>query len=215
MILDGNKSYWNQRYSEEGKIWGGSPSKSAYYALKLFKKHNLKRILIPGSGYGRHTKLYSENNYIVVGFEISEIAIKIAKKFDPLTTFINRSVMEMDSVYEAFDAIFCFNTLHLFLSDERYRFIEKCYYKLKNNGLVFFTVFSERELSFGKGKELEKNTYESKKGRPTHYFTKDDLIKHFKDFKILKTGIIEEQEDHGEKGAHTHALRYIFGQKLD
>ncbi|GAH10418.1 unnamed protein product, partial [marine sediment metagenome] len=130
MNLDGNKVYWDSRYSEEGKIWGESPSKSAFYALKLFTKYKLKKILIPGSGYGRHTKLFSANSYKTVGIEISENAIKIAKKFDPQTTFINGSVMEMVSIDENFDAIYCYNVLHLFLTNQRQKFLKKCYSKL-------------------------------------------------------------------------------------
>ena len=215
MNRDGNKAYWNNRFSKDGKIWGESPSKSALYALKLFKRHKIQKIFVPGSGYGRHTKLYSGNNYKVVGIEISEIAIEIAQKIDPQTTFINSSVMEMNVIEETFDAIFCYNLLHLFLTDDRQIFLKKCYNKLKKNGLVFFTVFSEEETSFGKGKQLEKHTFESKPWRPTHYFSEDDLINHFKDFNIIETDLIKEQEDHGERGPHTHKLRYIFGQKLD
>jgi len=215
MNLDGKKAYWDNRFLKEGKIWGESPSKSAFYALKLFKKYKLQKILIPGSGYGRHTKLFSDNRYETVGIEISEKAIEIAKMFDPQTTFINGSVMEMDKINENFDSIYCYNLLHLFLIDDRQIFLKKCYNKLKKNGLVFFTVFSVEETSFGKGKELEKHTFESKPWRPTHYFSEDDLINHFKDFNIIKTDLIKEQEDHGERGPHTHILRYFFGQKLD
>jgi len=114
---------------------------------------------------------------------------------------------------ELYDAIYCYNTLHLFLRDERIIFLKKCYNQLKANGFVFFTVFSEKEESFGKGKEIEQNSYESKPGRPTHYFTDDDIIEHFKDYLLIETGILEEQEHHGEIGFHTHILRYIFAQK--
>ncbi|MFX1481263.1 MAG: class I SAM-dependent methyltransferase [Promethearchaeota archaeon] len=214
MENDNKSTYWNNRYSKEGKIWGETPSKSALYALKLFKNYNIERILVPGSGYGRHTKFFSENNYLCVGIEISEIAFKIAKNFDPSSNFINDSVLEMEISEEIFDAIYCFNTLHLFLLNEREIFLEKCYDLLKEGALSFFTVFSEKEPSYGNGKKVELNTFESKPGRPTHYFTEDDLIKHFRDYKVLESGIIEEQEDHGERGPHSHILRYIFAQKL-
>jgi len=214
MELKGNKTYWNNRYLKEGEIWGVSPSKSAIYCLELFNKNKIKKLLIPGSGYGRHTKFFSENKYWVIGIEISDIAIEIARKIDPKTKFYNGSVMEMEKFETNIDAIFCFNTLHLFLRDARFLFLKNCFNHLNNNGLVFFTVFSEKESSFGKGKELEINTFESKPGRPTHYFTEDDLIDHFKEYKIIETGIIEEAENHGSGGPHKHILRYVFGQKL-
>lgn len=213
MNINQNKEYWEDRFLKEGKIWGELPSRSALYCLKLFKKYNIKNILIPGSGYGRHTKLFSDNGYNVVGIEISETAIELSKKFDLLTNFLNSSVLEMDSFNEKFDAIFCFNTLHLFLKEERTKFLNNCYNILNHRGIVFFTVFSENEPSFGKGKEIERYTYESKPGRPTHYFTETDLAKDFKEFNLLEQGIIEEQENHGTQGSHTHFLRYIFAQK--
>lgn len=157
--------------------------------------------------------MFSENSLNVVGIEISEIAFEMTKEFDLKTKFINGSVLEMPFTDEKYDSIYCFNTLHLFLRKERIKFLTKCYNQLRENGFVFFTMFSEKETSLGNGKEIEKNTFESKLGRPTHYFTKNDLIQHFKDYHIIKTGIMEDQENHGENGFHIHKLRYIFAQK--
>jgi len=209
-----NKYYWNQRFSVERKIWGENPSKTAFYALELFKKYKIKLILIPGSGYGRNSKLFSKNHFHTVGIEISEIAFEIGKKYDPETKFINGSVLEMPFNDENFDAIYCYNTLHLFLRGERNQFLKKCYFQLNEKGFIFFTVFSEKDISFGRGKEIEENTFESKPGRPTHYFSKKDLLEHFKEYQIIETSILEDQENHGEIGKHTHKLRYIFAQKL-
>jgi hypothetical protein len=46
-------------------------------------------------------------------------------------------------------------------------------------------------------------------GRPGHYFTDSDLKAHFKKMEIVETGILEDPEDHGAEGPHTHRLRYI------
>ena len=80
------KEYWNNRFTDEGKIWGESPSRTAGYALKLFRKNNVKKILVPGSGYGRNSKLFSSSGFDVTGIEISEVAYNLAKEFDPLTS---------------------------------------------------------------------------------------------------------------------------------
>lgn len=208
------KTYWDDRFSKGGKIWGNLPSKSALYCLDLFKKQKIKDILVPGSGYGRHTRFFSNNMYKVVGIEISETAFELSKKFDPKTKYINSSVLEVDEWTQKFDAIFCFNVLHLFTINDRINFLKICYNQLSPGGVCFFTVFSEKETSFGKGKEIEKHTFESKPGRPTHYFTEADLVDHFKDYLLLEIGLIEEPENHGDSGQHTHMLRYIYVQKL-
>ena len=72
------QEYWEGRYAAEGKIWGESPSQSAHDALKLFLANNVKSVLVPGSGYGRNTKLFSTAGLDVTGIEISETAYKMA-----------------------------------------------------------------------------------------------------------------------------------------
>lgn len=207
------KEYWNERFSRGGRIWGQNPSKSALYALELFQKCNIKKILIPGAGYGRNSKLFSANNFEVVGIEISEIAYNVAKDFDPKTKFILGSVLNLPFDDEIYDAIYCYNVLHLFLEKERLDFLNKCSNQIKNGGFLFFTVFSEREESYGTGLKIEEDTFESKPGRPTHYFSHIDLLEHFKIYKIIETDLLEEPEDHGALGPHIHILRYIFAQK--
>ena len=154
--------YWEKRFSEGGKIWGPKHSKTANYALELFHRHELEKILVPGAGYGRNTKLFTDSNLEVVGIEISESAINIARNFNPETQFFQGSVLDMPFDDEKYDGIYCCNLLHLLLKDDRISFLKKCYEQLRTNGFVFFVVFSDKEGSFGKGKRIEENTYESK-----------------------------------------------------
>jgi 2-polyprenyl-3-methyl-5-hydroxy-6-metoxy-1,4-benzoquinol methylase len=211
--LKGLEPYWTNRFRNENKIWGDNPSKSAYHAIELFQTFKINKILVPGSGYGRHTKLFSSSGYDVTGIEISSEACSIAKKNDPNTKILNSSVLDIGFKNETFDAIYCFNVLHLFREKERKKFIYKCYQELKINGICFFVVFSEEEESYGKGKEIEKNTFESKPGRPVHYFSKHDLQQHFKKFEVIEEGIIDDPEEHGDIGRHTHRLRYMICEK--
>jgi SAM-dependent methyltransferase len=207
-----DKEFWDRRFNEEGKVWGELPSKSAYQALKLFRKHGVNSILVPGSGYGRNTRLFSSSGFDVTGIEISTAACNLAKQFDPASKVYEGSVLDMSFIPGTFEAIYCFNTLHLFCENDRRLFIQECFNKLGGTGLAFFTVFSEEEPSYGEGREVESNTYESRPNRPTHYFTEDDLREHFRDFEVIDTGIVREPEDHGGQ-PHTHILRYIVARK--
>jgi SAM-dependent methyltransferase len=126
--------YWDKRFLVEGKIWGDLPSKSANHALMLFKKHNISSILVPGSGYGRNTKLFSQNGFKVTGVEISKIAYEIALNFDPKTFFVEGSFLDISLSDQKYDAIYCFNLLHLFNEVNRRIFIKKCNNILRNPG---------------------------------------------------------------------------------
>ncbi len=210
--MNSNKKFWEKRFNEEGKVWGELPSKSAYQALELFRKYSINSILVPGSGYGRNTRLFSSSGFDVTSIEISGTACNLAKQFDPASKVYEGSVLDMSFIPGTFDAIYCFNVLHLFCENDRKLFIKECLGKLGEPGFVFFTVFSEEEPSFGQGRQVESNTCESRPGRPTHYFTEDDLRAHFRDFEVVETGSIQEPEDHGGQ-PHTHILRYVFAKK--
>ena len=200
------------RFQNESNVWGDDPSATSMFALEIFRQHMVRNILVPGSGYGRNTKLLSQNGFRVSGIDISSVACELARKFDSLTEFHNGSVLDMSFLADTYDAIYCFNTLHLFYENERAIFIDESARRLKEGGLAFFTVFSENEPSFGKNRSIEKNTYESRPGRPAHYFSDDDLRWHFRDFIILLTGVLDEWEDHSQ-GAHIHRLRYVLAKK--
>ena len=205
------QEYWESRFKAEGKIWGESPSRSAHLALQLFLANNVKTILVPGSGYGRNTKLFSASGLDVTGIEISETAYKIANQFDPRSKFYKGSVLDMSFDKHRYDAIYCFNVLHLFRQPEREMLLNQCIAKLKERGLVYFTVFSNEESTFGQGQQTEPNTFESKPGRPVHYFMEVDLKQHFYNFKIIDIGTLQDPENHGGN-AHIHILRYIFAR---
>ena len=207
------KNYWEERFLTEGKIWGDSPSKTVLYARDLFKNHQVRNILVPGAGYGRNAGYLEAEGFEVTGIEISETALITARQSNQTIIYYQGSVLEMPFANLFYDAIYCFNVLHLFRERDRRIFIEKCFNQLKVNGVVFFIVFSEQESSFGKGNCVEVNTYESKPGRPVHYFTESDLKEHFKQFEVIETGLMEDPENHGSEGPHTHLVRYIFAQK--
>ena len=206
------KTYWDKRFQDEGYVWGTQPSQTAEYAAKIFRQNGAKKIMVPGSGYGRNTKLFSESGFAVTGIEISGIACEMAREYDPLTTHFQGTATDMSFLEERFDAIYCFNVLHLLEEGEREAFIRECTDRLNDGGLLFFTAFSDHDPSRGRGKQLGENTFESRPGRPAHYFSEETFLYYFRDFTVLETGIVEDPENHGE-GPHTHVLRYILARK--
>lgn len=207
------RTFWDNRFQREGFVWGEKPSKTAFYALDIFRRNGVKSILVPGSGYGRNTKLFTDADFEVTGVEISATACKMAEKYDPSTKLYESSALDMSCAPGKYDAIYCFNVLHLFYANERKLFVEESARRLKDNGLAFFVVFSEKERGFGQGKEAEKNTYEARPGRPTHFFDDADLRGHFKGFEIIESALMEDPELHPGEGPHTHILRYILARK--
>jgi hypothetical protein len=61
--------YWDERYRNEGRIWGNTPSATAVYAEKIFKVRKVRSILVPGAGYGRNSEFFSQKGYAVTAVE--------------------------------------------------------------------------------------------------------------------------------------------------
>jgi trans-aconitate 2-methyltransferase len=201
--------YWNGRFREGGRIWGLGASVTAAHAEQIFRSRGVKSILVPGSGYGRNAEWFSKIGYSVTGIETAETALALVPPGSTVK-YIQGSVLDMPIDQGArYDAIYCFNVLHLFQKADRKLFIDKCRGALAENGIAFFVVFSEQESQFGKGRRLEENTFESKPGRPVHFFTREDLVESFRGFSLIETGIMEDTEDHGAQGPHAHKVRYI------
>lgn len=207
------KDYWNSRFQKESEIWGQNHSKTAELCLEYFSRFGIKNILILGVGYGRNAHFFEKNGLSVEGIEISDQAIKIARNNGLTFPIYEGNVLDMPFNDKKYGGIYCFNVLHLFTKEDRINFIDKCDKQLNPGGIIFFTAFSENESSYGRGKKVEENTFESKPGRPVHYFTDEDLRSHFSRFSVLGSGIMEDPEDHGEEGPHIHIIRYIIAQK--
>ncbi|QEE18001.1 class I SAM-dependent methyltransferase [Promethearchaeum syntrophicum] len=206
------EEYWNNRFSEEGQVWGEKPSMTAQIALEYFKKHNIKSVFVPGASYGRNTKLFSSNGIKTAGIENSEIAYDLAQIFDPKSDIRLGSIYDLPLITQKYDAIYCLNVLHLFTEKNRHNVLKICADIVNPHAILFFVVFSDKEATFGKGKEIEPNTFESEPGHPIHYYSETDLKTQFQEFTILEFGLLEEKENHGKYGEHIHNLRYIIAK---
>ncbi len=89
------QDYWDGRFKKEGRIWGDSPSSTAAYAIGLFSKDRVKTILVPGSGYGRNAKAFSDAGFAVTGIEVSGEAVDLAKEYAPKIRYHKGSVLDM------------------------------------------------------------------------------------------------------------------------
>ena len=129
-------TFWETRFAAEGAIWGHEPSRTVERAHALYQQHGVRSLLIPGSGYRRNTRFFAEHGYAVSGIEVSETALALARAQDSGSRYVHASVLNDVLQDETFDAIYCFNVLHLFLAMERRDLIERCQrlFKSKSGG---------------------------------------------------------------------------------
>ena len=204
------EAYWDAQFSKYHYIWGQTPSRSAEIALALFRQQRIHKVLIPGSGYGRNSKLFSTSGFEVTGIEISEQACALAREYDPATKVHQGSFLEAELDQGAYEGIYCFNVLQLFPRTERIAFIRKSTKVLAAHGFMFFTGISDTDASYGQGQEVENNTFAVAPEKILHFFSLEDLKEHFEEFKILETGSFEDQVTHTLYGLKSYQIRYIF-----
>lgn len=168
-------------------MWGLEPAESAIYAMNFFSSRNIKKILIPGIGYGRNASIFFKNGFNITGIEVSEHAIEMAEKSLGLPFKIHLgSVNDMPFDNDIYEGVFCYALLHLLSKRERIRFIKNCYNQLSIGGYMIFSVVSKSSNMYGQGKLLSKNRYEIMKGLNVYFYDPESAGNEF-----LKVGLVE------------------------
>jgi SAM-dependent methyltransferase len=190
--LTGNNmtEFWESSFREKQTMWGFEPADCAISTAGLFRKNGLHKILIPGFGYGRNAKLFSDNGFNVTGIEISETAIDLAKKhYGDTIKVYHGSVSNMPFDDELYDGIFCYALIHLLNKRERVKLIKDCYNQLISNGYMVFVAISKETPAYGKGKKISKDRFKTAHGVNLFFYDSDSILKEFS-----KYGLIEAKE---------------------
>lgn len=207
------EQYWSERFRKQGKIWGTDPSPTAFSAAALFREAGTARVLVPGAGYGRNTKAFS-GEFRTEALELSPEAVQLGREWDPLTAFHLGSVLDPQAMEDKVDGIYAYDVLHLFMSEDRRRFIANLHHWLADGGLVYATCFSDEDGHYGTGRCLEPGTYEYMPEKFAHFFTEEDLLEHFHSFEILSLGHVDEILRYGDSGGvKQYKLRMIAARK--
>jgi len=196
------KTQWNEVYKNEKRpkpIQEDFPD-----VVKVFKEHNVNRVLDLACGSGRHLVYLASEGFSVYGLDISKEGItkaQAALKEKHLKADLVVGSMYQRLPYETdfFDAIICIRALHHGTIEEISRAIKEMERVLKPKGLIYVTVrkrIPKREML--PHKYIAPRTYvptEGKEKGVVHYlFNKKLLEKKFKNFKILRL-----KADHGPK----------------
>lgn len=181
------KEFWEESFKSKKEMWGNEPSNSAIIANDLFMKNGIKRILIPGFGYGRNANLFHKNGMDVTGIEISQTAINIAnKKYGNKFTLYKGTVNDMPLDNNLYEGIFCHGLIYLLNQEEREKFILACYNQLTNDGFMLFSVITKEAKTFGQGTFLSKDRFEMFGGVKIFFYDYETIKKEFS-----KVGLFE------------------------
>ena len=211
------KEYWDKQFAQHGTIWGDTPSETAFIARKLFQQRGIRSVLIPGVGYGRNAQLFVRDGFSVCGNEYSEYAAESIKTKLPSLKLIVSDVFELGNdlgnKLGQFEAVYCFDLIHLFLERDRNRLIKILRDRVSTGGLLFVAVLSSEVEYFGVGEQLERNTFEVRPGKVMHFFEAEELRDHFPNDKVVSEGEVVDSVVHSEHGVKRYSIRNICVEK--
>lgn len=189
---------WESSFIENHMMWGFEPSDSAILTKDFFLEKKVKDILIPGIGYGRNAKVFTDNGIHVTGIEISKTAIELARQNGLNLNIFHGSVTDMPFDNKLYDGVFCYALIHLLNNREREKFIKACYNQLKPNGYMIFTTISKEAPMFGKGKQLGKDYFEIMEGMKMFFYDSDSIKQEFGNYGLVEFSEVVEPHKNAE-----------------
>jgi ubiquinone/menaquinone biosynthesis C-methylase UbiE len=185
---------WDKIYKQFGEIQS-EILPSVRIAVEIFKKYNCKNIMDLGCGTGRHTIYLAQNNFNVLATDISETGLENTKiKANDIglnnIKYLQHDMRKIPLEDNYFDGVLCiWTTGHGKLIDVE-KSVEEIYRILKPNGVVIIDYVSTEDGHYGKGEEIEKNTFinnmEGEENIPHHYSTKEEIKNLYRKFNELK-----------------------------
>lgn len=206
--------FWDKLFQIIGTSWGHKPAQSAVKASRLFSHQKIKNVLIPGIGYGRNVRPFTNKGMKVKGIEISKTAVNLAKakNIKLLRKIHNGSVLDMPFDESHYSGIYCYSLLHLFNKHERKKLIANCYAQLSQNGLMIFVVLSKKSNMYGQGKYISSDRYQLQKGLNVYFYDLNSVKAEFKDYGLINAYEYIEPIDQGLKTLPLNCI-YIQCQK--
>lgn len=185
---------WERIYRQRGDLQFSVLPKIKR-AASIFKKENYKKILDLACGTGRHSIFLAKEGFSVYATDISTTGINIAKKKAKSPGLNNihfkqhdmRKIPFSDSF---FDAVVCTWSIYHGTLNEIRKTVSEIYRVLKPNGTVLTDFLSVADVTYGLGKETERNTFLGAKNQeediPHHYSTREELVQLFSGFRQLR-----------------------------
>ncbi|NUN11543.1 class I SAM-dependent methyltransferase [Candidatus Micrarchaeota archaeon] len=177
---------WEKDYAKRGSLWRGSSG----FDPKLPKK---TKILELGVGNGKNLTALVHAGYSVYAIDSSQTAVKMCrellKKFKKKAVLKTEDCCSLSFENNFFDAVVAFHTIGHLTAAERIQSVKEIFRVLKPGGIVFFKDFGLRDMRYGKGTLVEKDSFKRGNGIWYHYFTEKELRELFKEFKTKELGI--------------------------
>ncbi len=198
---------WERIYREGRWKISDEPHPALVDFHELMISSKVERVLDLGCGTGRHIIYLAERGFLVVGLDISRTALQSAELRlrsigvkNPV--LVLHEMTEMPFTNDYFDAAISIDTVHHGKIREIHQVVDELHRVLRQDGLGLATLVADSDYKFGKGKQVEKNTYVItsgvEEGIVHHFFDRQEVEELFGQFEILSLDFFSEIHELGK-----------------
>lgn len=162
---------WEKEYRRQGGLWAGSSER-----LELWG-----RVLELGCGNGKGLKSIFAGELHAI--DVSETACGLARKECPGAKVVCGDFCLLPFPDGFFDFVVARHAFGHLSKKERKQAAAECLRALKAGGKLFFKDFAVGDMRYGKGEEVEENTFRRGNNAWYHYFSLGEATELFKDFR--------------------------------
>ncbi len=175
---------WEKEYKLKGKLWRGVSTSFDFNSVLPQRA----KVLELGCGDGKTLAalVNADSNFKVTGIDISPTAVQLAKeKIGSKAKLIVGNVCDLPFKANYFDAVIAIHVFDHLTNNKRKKAVKEAKRVLKKKGLFLFEGFSTADFRFGKGIEVEANTFRRANNVWYHYFSVDEAKKLFGELKLI------------------------------
>jgi ubiquinone/menaquinone biosynthesis C-methylase UbiE len=173
-----------------------SPDRIVVDLISILARRRAQSVLDLGCGAGRHVMYLAESGFKTHGADLSDRGLKLTKK-RLKSRKIDAEIIKCDMnslpyIQSCFDAVVCVQTIYHQTLKGIQETVSEIHRILKKGGLLLANFHSKRSSKYGKGIEVEENTFMQEngpeKGVLHHFFDENELralLGHFRvDFEV-------------------------------
>ncbi|MFD3157245.1 class I SAM-dependent methyltransferase [Haloimpatiens sp. FM7330] len=204
-----NNNMWEKSYQNTKQLWSSNPDAKLMQYFDLIEKGSLLDL---GIGEGRNVVPFALTGFNIDGVDISETALercrKNINKDNLIINLTNCDLTKYDVKKNEYTLIIAANVLNFFKKSDIEIIIKKIKDGLKEDGIIYLSVFSTLDPQYNllktSKKQIEDNTfYIDERDTYKHFFTKEELNKYFSDFELICCCEgVEYDHSHGEPHYH-------------
>jgi len=195
-----SKSWDNLWRDKKSLLLWSKPDHDVAGLIPKLKHENVTKVLDLGFGLGRHLVLLAREGFDAYGIEASEAGVDHCRKWleaEGLQASISQGDMSVIPYPDGlFDFVLSWNVIYHATFAEMKTALKEIWRVTHNGGLLYLTLNSTRNNYYGKGAEIEPNTFnnpEKADGEHLHHYSDEKEVRELlKDWRIIS---IKEDEE--------------------